>query len=67
MLLTPEPNPIRILVLCTGNSARGIMAEGLLNRLLGGKVQVFSAGSHAAGRLNPLAMEQLQEWTNGKK
>jgi arsenate reductase (thioredoxin) len=67
MLLTPEPNPISILLLCTGNSARRIMATGLLNGLLGGKVQACSAGSDPAGRVNPLATEQLQEWTNGKK
>mgnify|MGYP001817944040 CR=1 FL=1 len=52
---------IQVLVLCTGNSARSILGEVLINELGGGECRAFSAGSHPVGKVNPGAIQQLQE------
>lgn len=47
--------------LCTGNSCRSHMAEGLLRFLSGQEFEVFSAGSKPAGKVHPLAIEAMRE------
>jgi arsenate reductase len=56
----PDGRPIRVLFVCTGNSARSIMAEALLRRRGGADFEVYSAGTEPKG-VNPLTVRILEE------
>ena len=51
----------KVLILCTGNSCRSHMAEGILRNAAGELLEVYSAGSRPAGYVHPLAVEALKE------
>ena len=51
---------MRVLILCTGNSARSQMAEGLLRSMSNGTIDVHSAGTQPSGHVHPLAIETMR-------
>ncbi len=59
--LQPAPAKRRVLFLCTGNSARSQMAEGLVNHFLGDRWEAFSAGVAPAANVHPLAVAVMRE------
>lgn len=55
-----QGKPINVLVLCTGNSCRSVMAEALINALRPGRYRAVSAGSHPTGYVHPKSIETLK-------
>lgn len=55
-----KSDPIKVLVVCTGNSCRSVMAEALINDLGSGRYQAWSAGRVPAGSVHPKSIETLQ-------
>lgn len=53
--------PLNILVLCTGNSARSILLESILNHASNGRITAFSAGSNPTGKVHPQSLKLLSQ------
>lgn len=62
---TEQREPSRVLFLCTGNSARSILAEVILNERGAGRFSAHSAGSRPTGQVNPAAVRRLERGSHG--
>ena len=59
---TVPDQPYNVLFLCTGNSARSILGEALMNKMGGGRFRAYSAGSQPKGEVHPMSLDVLESF-----